>query len=132
MDRRTFVATSAWLAVTAGYTWPAFARVADTRGTLAVVDLNFAHGRAFAQHAARMSMATVEVGDDIGALWHTVLTSHLAGTGGSLVGVVRASDSFVLAHLASRSYRVSQQTLKQNGEHTQLAVFTIVSATTRA
>ena len=131
MDRRTFVATSAWLAATAGYTWPAFVRIADTRGTLAVVDANFARGRAFADHAARSGMTTVEVGDDIGALWHTVLAPHLAGTGRSLVGVARASDSFVIAQLASRSCRVSQQTLEQSGEHTSLAVFMIVPATSR-
>ncbi|MEQ5838164.1 hypothetical protein N0A02_01745 [Paraburkholderia acidicola] len=132
MDRRTFVATSAWLAATAGYTWPALARVADTRGALAVLDVNFAHGRAFAQHAARVGMTTLEVGDDIGALWHSVLASHLASTGGSLIGIARASDSFVLAHLASRTCRISQQTLKQDGEHTSLAVFMIVPATNRA
>ncbi|QDQ83737.1 hypothetical protein [Paraburkholderia megapolitana] len=129
MDRRTFVATSAWLAATAGYTWPAFARVADTRGTLAVVDLNFAHGRAFAQHAAGMSMATVEVGDDIGALWHSVLVSHLAGTGASLVGVVRASDSFVLAHLANRFCRIAQQVLERDAVNTLLVTFVLKPAT---
>ncbi|PCE26868.1 hypothetical protein BWP39_08765 [Paraburkholderia acidicola] len=129
MDRRTFVASSAWLAATAGYTWPAFARVGASSGTLAVVDMNFAHGRAFAQHAAHVGMTTLEIGDDIGALWHSVLASHLASTRGSLIGIARASDSFVLAHLASRTCRISQQTLKQNGEHTSLAVFMIVPAT---
>ncbi|CAD6509110.1 hypothetical protein [Paraburkholderia metrosideri] len=114
MDRRTFMMTGAWLSTVTGTAWPWFARAAAHEGTLAIVDSTLACGPSFARYAARMKLPTFETGDDIGALWYTTLAPLIGRTGGtsarrSVIGLIRASDYFVLDGFVTRSaHRVEQ------------------------
>ena len=105
MDRRTFLMTGAWLSVT-GCAWPWMARAASAHTTVALVDASLVAARAFSVDAVRGAMPVFETGDDIGMLWYTTLAPQLAATPGLLVGLTRASDHFVLGHLALRSGRM--------------------------
>jgi hypothetical protein len=110
MDRRTFIATGAWfstgafapmwLAEVAGATENVGAT--DTRRALAVFDASLAEASAFTDHAARLRLPAFDIGEDIGALWHTTLAPRIARAPAVLVGVARAADFFVLTRLAQR------------------------------
>jgi hypothetical protein len=109
MDRRTFVTTGAWFGATGCLSpWIAHA-AAHPAGTIAVFDSTLAHGRAFADYAARANLPTFAVGDDIGALWYTTLAPRLvAQTQGALIGVTCPSDFFVLTQLVPDAARVTR------------------------
>lgn len=122
MKRRTFVvAAGVPLAVLVDYAWPAYARgvakKADALQGIAFVlaDRHLARGRELARLAARAGVPVIETGDDIGMLWHTTLVHRLTGKEASFVGVVRASDAFVLARLAASSHRIEQRTTQRDG-----------------
>ncbi|MFM0208721.1 hypothetical protein PQQ96_15055 [Paraburkholderia sediminicola] len=106
MDRRTFMVTSAWLSTAAGGAWPWLTHAAARHGTLAVIDSTLACGPAFADYVAHMNLPAFETGDDIGALWYTTLAPRLWQTPtqmpAALIGLIRASDYFVLKELATR------------------------------
>ncbi|MBN3847494.1 hypothetical protein G3N58_11730 [Paraburkholderia sp. Ac-20342] len=115
MDRRTFMLTGAWLSTMAGGAWPWFAQ-AVARGnlgndmhTLAIVDSTLVCGASFARYAAHLQLPVFETGDDAGALWFTALAPWLGDAASratpSLIGFTRASDYFVLRHLAIRTGR---------------------------
>lgn len=103
MNRRTFMMTGAWLSgVAGGGAWPALARTASHGNTLAIVDRTLSDGPAFARYAAQMKLPLFDTGDDIGALWYTVLAPRLTPTS-SLIGVTRGSSYFVLHEFVSRA-----------------------------
>ncbi|EDZ97699.1 conserved hypothetical secreted protein [Burkholderia sp. H160] len=105
--------TGAWLATAAGGAWPWLAQAAacaDATRTFAIVDSTLECGASFARYAAQLRLPTFETGDDAGALWFTTLAPLLdAGKNPpatpSLIGFTRASDYFVLQHLALRTGR---------------------------
>ncbi|MGH8782254.1 hypothetical protein [Paraburkholderia sp.] len=116
MKRRTFVvAVGVPLAGLVDYAWPAsvcagLKETGVSGGTaFALVDPHLARSRELARLATRAGMPVVETGDDIGMLWHTTLGPRLAGERASFIGVVRASDAFVLARLAGGACRVAQR-----------------------
>lgn len=122
MKRRTFVmATSMPLAALVDYAWPAYARGVATKANTSqgiafvLVDMHLARGRELARVAARAGVPVIETGDDVGMLWHTTLGPRLGSDKASFVGVVRASDAFVLARLAARSHRIEQRTTQRDG-----------------
>lgn len=98
--------TGAWLSTAAGGAWPWLAHAATRPDTLAVIDATLAGGPAFADYVAHMKLPVLEAGDDIGALWYATLAPRLrqtsAQTPASLIGLIRASDYFVLRELATR------------------------------
>lgn len=104
MDRRTFVKTGASLAA-AGCVPPCLVAALKRPQTLAIVDVSLAKSRVFADTLARRGLPFVDVRGDVGALWFATLASHLARTNATLTGVVRASDFFVLKHLAASAGR---------------------------
>jgi hypothetical protein len=99
MDRRAFMMTGAWLSAAAG-ALPSMTHAAMARHMIAVVD-------AFSRETARKGISVFEIshdsGDDIGTLWYTTLAPRLIAASGLVIGVVRASDYFVLGELALRS-----------------------------
>ena len=114
MDRRAFMMTGAWLsAATGALPWTTQTQTqtqthaAATRNAIALVDTGLASARAFSRDAARRGIAVFEIdhdaGNDIGTLWYTTLAPRLAAAPGLVIGVVRASDYFVLGELALRS-----------------------------
>ncbi|MGF6444048.1 hypothetical protein [Paraburkholderia youngii] len=113
MDRRTFMLTGAWLATAAGGAWPWLARAAacaDDARAFAIVDSTLECGASFARYAAHLRLPTFETGDDAGALWFTTLAPKLDDgrpphAMPALIGFTRASDYFVLQHLALRTGR---------------------------
>lgn len=113
MDRRTFMLTGAWLATAAGGAWPWLAQAAaraDNAQTFAIVDSTLECGASFARYAAHLRLPTFETGDDAGALWFTTLAPLFDDRKtpqalASLIGFTRASDYFVLQHLALRTKR---------------------------
>lgn len=122
MKRRTFVvAAGVPLAALVDYAWPAYAhgvaKKADASRGIAfvLVDEHLARGRELARLAARAGLPVIETGDDVGMLWHTALGPRLTGKEASFVGVVRASDAFVLARLAASSHRIEQRTIQHDG-----------------
>ncbi|OLL32058.1 hypothetical protein BTH42_08895 [Burkholderia sp. SRS-W-2-2016] len=125
MDRRGFMLTSVSLAIAAGGAWPWFASAAggaSTARALALVDSTLAAGDLLACYARQFSLPVFETGDDIGALWFTKLAPLLAAASvittasaapaarpaASLIGITRASDHFVLSHLALCSGRFTE------------------------
>jgi hypothetical protein len=122
MKRRTFVvAAGVPLAALVDSVWPVSAHAGEaTIGVqrslaFALVDMHLARGRELARLAARAGVPVVETGDDVGMLWHTTLHRRVASGKASFVGVVRASDAFVLARLAARSHRIEQRTTRRDG-----------------
>lgn len=113
MDRRTFVTTGASLGATGCLLpWMAHA-LTHPAGTIAVFDSTLAHGRAFADYAARARLRTFDVGDDIGALWYTTLAPRLvAPAQGTLVGITRASDFFVLSQFVPDAARITRSEIE--------------------
>jgi hypothetical protein len=115
MDRRTFMLTAAWLSTAAGGVWPRLAQAAaraDHARTFAIVDPTLECGASFARYAAHLRLPCFETGDDAGTLWFTTLAPRLVDLDGqttqtpvSLIGFTRASDYFVLQHLALRTGR---------------------------
>jgi hypothetical protein len=130
MDRRTFMLTGAWLSTAAGGAWPwlaqAAACAADAR-TFAIVDPTLECGASFARYAAHLRLPTFETGDDAGALWFTTLAPRLddgqtSRATVSLIGFTRASDYFVLQHLALRTGRFVEHSHEhREGLHAQSA-----------
>jgi len=114
MDRRTFVMTGTWFATT-GCAWPWMPAAARPTPVFAVFDPTLAHGRALADHASRVKLLKFDVGDDIGALWHTTLGPILAQTPGTLIGATRSSDFFVLQQSVPGTARVTQDTCQDRG-----------------
>ena len=114
MDRRTFMMTGAWLSTAAGGTWPWLAHAAARPGTLAVIDSTLACGPAFADYVAHMKLPAFETGDDIGVLWYTSLAPRLRQTPASLIGLIRASDYFVLKELATRVGHLDEHSHEQS------------------
>ena len=105
--------TGAWLSTASGAAWPWLAQAAarvDHARTFAIVDSTLECGASFARYAAHLRLPSFETGDDAGALWFTTLapllddgeTTHASP---SLIGFTRASDYFVLQHLARRTGR---------------------------
>lgn len=122
MKRRTFVmATGMPLAALVDYAWPAYARAGETKTDVqrspafVLADQHLARGRELARLAARAGFPVIEIGDDVGMPWHTTLVQRLTAKEASFVGVVRASDAFVLARLAARSHRIEQRTTQRDG-----------------
>ncbi|SMG26988.1 hypothetical protein [Paraburkholderia susongensis] len=129
MDRRTFMLTGAWLSTMAGGAWPWLAQAA-ARGnearTLAVADSTLVCGSSFARYAAHLKLPIFETGDDAGALWFSALAPLLGDTSAraapSLIGFTRASDYFILRHLAMRTGRFIEESHEQRaGPHAQPA-----------
>ncbi|MBK5167179.1 hypothetical protein [Paraburkholderia domus] len=114
MDRRTFMMTGAWLSTAAGGAWPWLTHAAARHDTLAVIDSTLACGPAFADYVAHMKLPAFETGDDIGALWYTVLAPRLAQRPASLIGLTRASDYFVLKELATRAVHMVEHSYEQD------------------
>ena len=67
--------------------------------TTALVDMSLARSIGFASDAASAGASVLPLDGDIGALWYM----RLVGIHGRLAGVLRASDAFVLARLASHA-----------------------------
>ncbi|MCC8401562.1 hypothetical protein LJ655_06565 [Paraburkholderia sp. MMS20-SJTN17] len=130
MDRRTFLVTGAWLSTAAGGAWPWLAQAAaraDAARTFAIVDSTLECGASFARYAAQLRLPTFETGDDAGVLWFTALApllgaSQLPPATPSLIGFTRASDYFVLRHLALRTGRfVEHRHEERDGPHARPA-----------
>ncbi|HXZ07415.1 MAG TPA: hypothetical protein VEI25_05105 [Paraburkholderia sp.] len=120
MDRRTFVMTGTWLAGTGcvlswPWSWPWPSATARPLPALAVFDPTLAHGRALADYASRANLSKFDVGDDIGALWHTTLGPILRHTPAMLIGATRSSDFFVLQQSVPGTARMTQDTCHDRG-----------------
>ncbi|QCP49945.1 hypothetical protein FAZ95_12615 [Trinickia violacea] len=107
MDRRTFVKASTWMSAAACVP-PRVAAALERAGTIVLVDTSLPASRAFAAAtAARRAMPFMEIGGDAGMFWHATLAPHLAQANALAIGVLRASDGFVLRQLAaSANWRV--------------------------
>lgn len=148
MDRRTFIATGTWYST--GAWLPAWfaTRPVEARGavaheaarddttlariprTFAVFDATLAQADAFAGHAARLSIAAFDIGNDndIGALWHTSLARSVARAPSStIIGFTRASDFFVLTRLALRPGRLVASATETNRPHANAPVSFVIS-----
>lgn len=108
MNRRTFMLSGAWLSTLAASAWPCLAGAASRGDTPAIVDCSLSCGPAFARHAVHLGLPVFETGDDIGALWYTTLAPRLTPMS-SLIGVIRASDYFVLHELVTRAGLVADK-----------------------
>src|ERR1700744_6085765 len=116
MDRRAFMLTGACFSAAAGSTCPRLAQAALRSNAVAVVDSTLAYGAAFAGYAAHRALPVFETGDDIGALWYVTLAPLLgaavpmpaliAPSPASLIGLIRASDYFVLTQFARSAGQV--------------------------
>jgi hypothetical protein len=100
MDRRAFVKAGAWLTA-AGWLLPSLVDALERPGTIVLVDAALPASRAFANAAVRRALPLAEIGADAGVLWHATLAPHFARTNASAIGVLRASDGFVLRQLAA-------------------------------
>ena len=132
MDRRTFMMTSAYLSTAAGSAWPWLVHAAARSNAVAVVDSTLAYGAAFAGYASHRQLPVFETGDDIGALWYTILAPLLCATptraptptpqSAPLIGLTRASDYFVLSQLAKSAGQVIEYSHEPSaGSDTQRA-----------
>ncbi|WP_206998728.1 hypothetical protein [Trinickia mobilis] len=108
MDRRTFVKTGAWLTV-GGWLPPWLADALKKPGGMAIYDASLAASRAFADSAACGGTQLFAIEGDVGVLWYARLAPCLARTNAPLAGVIRASDFFVLKHLAVAANRTVLQ-----------------------
>ena len=131
MNRRTFILTGAWLSTLAGGAWPSLAEAASRSNTLAIVDRSLTCGPAFASYAAHLKWPVFETGDDIGALWYTTLAARMTPTS-SLIGVIRASDYFVLRELVTRAGWRADDLVTQNVPSAEEHVHTAFTFTPRA
>jgi len=146
MDRRTFIATGtwyssaawlpAWLAAETAEARAAASRdaarqdttLARTARAFALFDASLARADAFAEHAARLAIPVFEIGDDIGALWHTSLAASMArAPSPTLIGFTRASDFFVLTRLALRPGRLVARTTESSRPHANAPVSFVIS-----
>jgi hypothetical protein len=105
--------TGAWLSTATGGAWPWLTHAAARHGTLAVIDSTLACSPAFADYVTHMKLPAFETGDDIGALWYTSLAPRLQQTPTSLIGLIRASDYFVLNELATRVGHMDEHSHEQ-------------------
>ena len=107
MDRRTFVTASTWMSA-AACVLPRVAAALERPETIVLVDVALPASRAFAvATAARRAMPLMEIGGDAGMFWHATLARHFAQPNAMAIGVLRASDGFVLRQLAtSANFRV--------------------------
>ncbi len=122
--------TGASLATAAGGAWPWLAQAAacaDGAHAFAIVDSTLECGASFARYAAHCRLTTFDTGDDAGALWFTTLapllddgrTRHAVP---ALIGFTRASDYFILQHLALRTGRFVEHSHEaREGLHAQPA-----------
>jgi hypothetical protein len=124
MDRRTFVKTGAWLTA-AGGVWPWFADPGEERRAIAIFDPALAASRAFADDAARAGMLAIDIRDDIGELWYATLAPRLARASAPLVGVLRASDFFVLKQLAAGAGHVVRHAAQESAGRAMAIAFVI-------
>ena|ERR1700751_1802922 len=105
MQRRTFIATGAWLSAAPAFGVP-WLHLDGMRADLALIDTALPESTALSDHAARMGVPVFDVSAtphaDIAALWYDTLAPRVMRSGGrlTLVGVTRAADFFVLARLA--------------------------------
>jgi hypothetical protein len=105
MQRRTFIATGAWLSAAPAFSVP-WLHLDGMRADLALIDTALPESTALSDHAARMGVPVFDVSAtphaDIAALWYDTLAPRVMRSGGrlTLVGVTRAADFFVLARLA--------------------------------
>lgn len=110
MNRRSFMKIGASMAA-GGCLPPWLAARAHGDGahaappTIVLVDGELAESRACAALAVRDGARIVDIESDVGVLWHATL----AGARTRLVGALRASDFFVLRHLAASEGRVVSQ-----------------------
>jgi hypothetical protein len=111
MNRRVFMKASAGLAVTAWFGHALASRpvcavctVCTVRAqpAIAIVDPSLLESVTRASAAARDGARIVECGGDVAVLWYEALARSRA----PLVGALRASDFFVLRHLARSDGRV--------------------------
>jgi hypothetical protein len=140
MDRRTFIATGTWYSTGAWVpAWlvadhaeaacavPCGSTPAFGRETLAVFDATLAQADAFADHAARLRIPAFDIGDDIGALWHTALAPRAARAPVALIGFTRASDFFVLTRLALRPGRLVAAATEASRPHANAPVSFVIA-----
>ena len=115
MDRRTFVKTSTLMTAAACMS-PRLAAALERPETIVLVDTSLPASRAFAvATAARRAMPFMEIGDDVGLFWHATFARHFAQPNVLAIGVLRASDGFVLRQLAtSASCRVREFAVPPN------------------
>jgi hypothetical protein len=130
MNRRTFMLSGAALATVAGSAWPWFAQAAGSARearAFAIVDSMLCCADALARYAARVGLPVFETGGDVGTLWFAQLAplldsaavtaaapaARLARPRASLLGITRASDYFVLRHLALCAGRFSEHCHEQ-------------------
>ncbi|MGV2289327.1 hypothetical protein AAHK20_11505 [Trinickia sp. YCB016] len=115
MDRRTFVKTSTWMGAAACMS-PRLAAALERPGAIVLVDASLPASRAFAvATATRRAMPLMEIGGDAGMFWHVTLARYLAQTNALAIGVLRASDGFVLRQLAtSANFRVRDIAMPPN------------------
>jgi hypothetical protein len=118
MNRRLFIKTSAGLAA-AGWTGHAHAiRTPRAQRAIAIVDPSLIESVRWARAAARDGANVIECGDDVAVLWYEAL----ARTHAPLIGALRASDFFVLRHLA----RSDGRNVAQTGECKGVISFSIL------
>jgi hypothetical protein len=103
MKRRTFIVGAGCLpAVSWGFDFDFAAAQASC--DVAVVDSGLAEAAGLMQHAAGRGLPLFDVsrGGDIAVLWYQMLadSSFSSAAQGSLIGVIRGSDFFVLQRLA--------------------------------
>ncbi|MFC0398954.1 hypothetical protein [Paraburkholderia rhizosphaerae] len=99
---------------------------ASARQTLALFDATLAQADAFTRHASRLRIPAFDIGDDIGALWHTALAPRVTQTPSTLLGLIRASDFFVLTRLALRPDRLVARTTDASRPHGNAAVSFVI------
>jgi len=105
MDRRSFIVESA--ALIAGVCGGGRASLASVPSAATVlVDMSLERSVAFASKAVSAGASAVRLDGDVGTLWFM----RLADTRGSIAGVLRPSDAFVLTRLARHAgYVVSER-----------------------
>ena len=139
MDRRTFVMTGAWLSTAASGAWPWLAHAAARGNTVAVVESTLAGGPSFADYVARMKLSAFEAGDDISALWYGTLAPLFAQSQAqshaqappSLIGLIRASDYFVLKQFATRAAPMIEHRHEQGSGRIAHVAFVLAPRATR-
>jgi hypothetical protein len=104
MNRREFVKASAGLAATVSLAPVPVSRAACTicaQPAIAIVDPSLVESVKWASTAAREGARVIKCGGDAAVLWYEVLARSRV----PIVGALRASDFFVLRHLARSAGR---------------------------
>lgn len=102
MDRRTFMAAGAGLAALGGaVSWlDGYGRQGNST-VLLLIDKASAGSREHAAFLAEKSLRVIDIGEDVGVLWH----SRLRDWPGPITGALRPSDCFVLRTLSFAARR---------------------------